>query len=225
MTAVNRKAVAGFVFLLAALAAALFGPAGSFGYWQAWVFLAVFAAAGAAVTVDLARRDPALLARRVHAGPAAEPTPRQKWIQGLASLVYLALFVVAGLDHRAGWSHVPVAAVIAGDALVVLGMFVVHRVFRANTFTSAVVDVDREQQLVSTGPYAVVRHPMYAGALVMMVGVPIALGSWWSLVPVGAMVAVIVARLLDEESLLADRLPGYPEYRSRVKHRLVPRVW
>jgi protein-S-isoprenylcysteine O-methyltransferase Ste14 len=84
---------------------------------------------------------------------------------------------------------------------------------------------DRAQQLVSTGPYAVVRHPMYAGALVMMVGVPIALGSWWSLVPVGAMVAVIVARLLDEESLLADRLPGYPEHRSRVKHRLVPRVW
>jgi protein-S-isoprenylcysteine O-methyltransferase Ste14 len=225
MTAVTRKAVAGFVFLFAALAAALFGPARSVEYWQAWVFLAVFATASALITVDLARRDPALLARRVQAGPAAEPMPRQKWIQGVASLAYLAVFVVAGFDHREGWSHVPVAAAIAGDALVALGMFVVFRVFRANSFTSAVVDVARDQPLVSTGPYAVVRHPMYAGALVMMAGVPIALGSWWGLVPAAAMVAVIVARLLDEEELLAARLPGYAEYRLRVTHRLVPRVW
>jgi protein-S-isoprenylcysteine O-methyltransferase Ste14 len=225
MTAVTGKAVAGFVFLFAVLAAALFGPAGSLDYWQAWVFLAVFATASALVTVDLARRDPALLARRVHAGPGAEPTPRQKWIQGLASLAYLAVFVVAGFDHREGWSRVPLAAVIAGDALVAIGMFVVFRVFRANTFTSAVVEVRRDQQVVSTGPYAVVRHPMYTGALVMMIGVPIALGSWWGLVPVAAMVAVIVARLLDEERLLATQLPGYAEYRRRVMHRLVPRVW
>lgn len=225
MTAVNRKAVAGFVLLFAALAAALFGPARSLDYWQAWVFLAVFATAGALITVDLARRDPALLARRVQAGPSAEPTPRQKWIQGLASLVFLAMFVVAGFDHRAGWSHVPVAAVIAGDALVVLGMFVVFRVFRANTYTSAVIKIHRDQQVVSTGPYAVVRHPMYTGALVMMIGVPIALGSWWALVPVVVMAGVIVARLLDEENLLARQLPGYSEYRARVKHRLVPRVW
>ena len=225
MTAVNRKAVAGFVFLFAALAAALFAPAQSLDYWQAWVFLAVFATAGALITVDLARRDPALLARRVQAGPAAEPTRRQKWIQGLASLAYLATFVVAGFDPRAGWSHVPVAAVMAGDALVVLVMFVVFRVFRANTYTSAVVEVHRDQQVVSTGPYAVVRHPMYAGALVMMIGVPLALGSWWGFLPVAAMAAVIVARLLDEERLLADQLPGYAEYRRRVQHRLVPRVW
>jgi protein-S-isoprenylcysteine O-methyltransferase Ste14 len=225
MTAVIRKAVAGFLFLFAVLAAALFGPAGTLAYWQAWVFLVVFATASALVTVDLARRDPALLARRVQAGPAAEPTPRQKWIQGLASLAFLAVFIVAGFDHRASMSRVPLAAVIAGDALVVLGMFVVFRVFRANTFTSAVVEVSRDQQLVSTGPYAVVRHPMYTGALVMMIGVPIALGSWWGLVPVAAMVAVIVARLLDEERLLATQLPGYVEYRRRVPHRLVPRVW
>jgi protein-S-isoprenylcysteine O-methyltransferase Ste14 len=225
MTAVTRKAVAGFVLLFAALAAALFGPARSLDYWQAWVFLAVYATTGAAITVDLARRDPALLARRVHAGPAAESTPRQQWIQGLASLAYLAVFVVAGFDHHEGWSHVPLAAVIAGDALVVLGMFVVFRVFRANSFTSAVIEVGRDQPLVSTGPYAVVRHPMYAGALVMMLGAPIALGSWWGLVPVAAVVAVIVARLLDEEALLTTQLPGYAEYRRRVRHRLVPRVW
>jgi protein-S-isoprenylcysteine O-methyltransferase Ste14 len=225
MTAVNRKAVAGFVFLLAALAAALFGPARSLDYWQAWVFLAVFATAGALITIDLARRDPALLARRVKAGPGAEPTPRQKWIQGLASLVYLAVFVVAGFDHRSGWSHVPVAVAIAGDALVALGMFVVFRVFRANSFTSAVVEVGRDQPLVSTGPYAVVRHPMYAGALVMLLGVPLALGSWWALVAVPVMTAVIVWRLLDEERQLARDLRGYEAYCTRVRHRLVPGVW
>jgi len=131
MTAVTRKAVAGFVFLFAALAAALFGPARTIDYWQAWVFLAVFATASALITVDLARRDPALLARRVQAGPTSEPMPRQKWIQRVAALAYLAVFVVAGFDHRGGWSHVPVAAAIAGDALVALGMFVVFRVFRS----------------------------------------------------------------------------------------------
>jgi protein-S-isoprenylcysteine O-methyltransferase Ste14 len=225
MTAVTRQAVGGLAFLLVALGAALFGPARTFDYWQAWVFLAVFGIATAAITVDLARRDPALLARRVHAGPTAEPAPRQKGIQALVSLAFLAVFVVSALDHRAGGSRVPPAAAVAGDALVALGLFVVFRVFRANTFTSAIIEVGRDQQLVSTGPYAVVRHPMYAGALVMMIGVPIALGSWWGLLPVPAVAAAIVARLLDEEKLLVASLPGYAEYRRRVKHRLVPRVW
>jgi protein-S-isoprenylcysteine O-methyltransferase Ste14 len=183
-----------------------------------------FHPAGVCRWQDVREFDPTAMPPEVR--PAGEivfvPAPR---LQGLASLAYLAVFVVAGLDHREGWSRVPVAAVVAGDALVVLGMFVVFRVFRANTFTSAVVEVHRDQQVVSTGPYAVVRHPMYSGALVMMIGVPIALGSWWSLVPVAAMAAVIVVRLLDEEHLLANQLPGYGAYRRRVKHRLVPRVW
>lgn len=225
MTAVTRQAVGGLAFLIAALGAALFGPARTFDYWQAWVFLAVFGIATAAITIYLARRDPALLARRVHAGPTAEHKPLQKWIQGLASLAFLAVFVVSALDHRAGWSHVPPAVAVAGDVLVALGLLLVFCVFRANTFTSAIVEVGRDQQLVSTGPYAVVRHPMYAGGLVMMIGVPIALGSWWGLLPVSAMVAAIVGRLLDEEALLVASLPGYAEYRRRVKHRLVPRVW
>jgi protein-S-isoprenylcysteine O-methyltransferase Ste14 len=214
------KAFAGLAFLLAVLAAALFVPAATLAWWQAWVFLGVFGVAVTAITVDLALHDPALLARRTKAGPIAEGRPVQKVIQSLASLAFLAMFVVPALDH----THALVPA-IAGDVLVAAGLAIVWRVFRANTFTSATIEVAREQQLVSTGPYAVVRHPMYAGALVMCIGVPLALGSWWGFAPVAVLVAVIVWRLLDEERTLATDLPGYVEYRARVRYRLVPGVW
>jgi len=225
MTSVNRQAFAGLVFMLGVLGAALFVPAWTLDYWQAWLFLAVFAVAIIAITIDVARRDPALLARRVKGGPMAEKARVQQVIQSVASLAFLAAFVVAALDHRAGWSHMPAAIAVAGDALVVLGLWIVFLVFRANTYSAAIVDVERDQQLVSTGPYAVVRHPMYAGGLLMMAGVPIALGSWWALVVLPGFVAVIVWRLLDEERTLAASLPGYVEYRDKVRYRLVPGVW
>jgi protein-S-isoprenylcysteine O-methyltransferase Ste14 len=220
-----RQALAGLAFLIAVLAAATLLPARTLDFWQAWVLLGVFAAASLAITLDLAKRDPALLARRVKAGPIAEPSARQKALQALASLAFLALFVVPGLDHHAGWSSVPAAVAIAGDVLVALGFAIVSRVFRANTFTSAVVEVAPEQQLVSTGPYAIVRHPMYAGALVLLAGIPLALGSWWGLAGLPAMIAVIAARLVDEERLLARELAGYEDYRNTVRYRLIPRVW
>jgi protein-S-isoprenylcysteine O-methyltransferase Ste14 len=119
----------------------------------------------------------------------------------------------------------PAAVPYAGDALVALGLAIVWRVFRANTFTSAVVDVERAQTVVSTGPYAIVRHPMYAGALLMLAGTPPALGSWWGLVAVAVLGAVVVARLLDEEGVLGRDLAGYDAYRARVRYRLIPGVW
>jgi protein-S-isoprenylcysteine O-methyltransferase Ste14 len=222
---VITQAIAGLAFLLAVLGAALFGAAGTLAYWQAWAFLAVFGAATAAITIDLSRRDPALLARRVRAGPLAEPTARQKLIQGAASAAFLAIFVVAGLDRRAGWSRVSAAVVIVGDLLALVGLAIVAAVFRANTYTSAVITVERDQAVVTTGPYRLVRHPMYAGALVLLLGAPLALASWWGLAPVAALGAVIVARLLDEERVLARDLPGYAAYRARVHHRLVPYLW
>ena len=220
---VTRQAALGLVFLLAVLAAILCAI-GGLAYWQAWAFLAVFGVATTAITIDLARRDPALLARRVQAGPLAEPSARQKTIQAFASVAFLALFAIAALDHRRG-ADVPVAVTIAGDVLVALGLWIVARVFRANTFTSATIDVERGQEVVSTGPYAIVRHPMYAGALVMLAGVPVALASWWSSLAVPVMLGVIVWRLRDEERQLAAALAGYAEYRTRVKYRLVPFVW
>lgn len=220
---VTQQAALGLAFLLGVLAAILLGIAGV-AYWQALVFLAVFGTATIAITLDLAHRDPALLARRVKAGPLAEPTAVQKIIQAFASLAFLALFVIAALDHHRG-SRVPIPLELAGDALVALGLWIVARVFRANTFTAATIGVEREQEVVSTGPYAIVRHPMYAGALVMLAGVPLALGSWWALVAVPAMTLVIVWRLRDEERQLAADLHGYVEYRARVKSRLVPYIW
>ena len=220
---VTRQAALGLAFLLGVLAAILIGIAG-LAYWQAWVFLAVFGAATTAITIELARRDPALLARRVHAGPLAEPTARQKLIQAFASLAFLALFAIAAFDHRHG-ADVPIALAIAGDALVAIGLWIVARVFRANTFTAATIGVEHDQRVVSTGPYAIVRHPMYAGALVMLAGVPLALGSWWAVLAVPAMTLVIVWRLRDEERQLAADLAGYAEYRTHVKYRLIPFVW
>jgi protein-S-isoprenylcysteine O-methyltransferase Ste14 len=222
---IKAQAFAGLTFLVLVLATALFVPARTLQYWQAWVFLAVFAAATTAITIDLGRRDPALLARRVQAGPVAEKKPVQKVIQGFATIAFLATFIVSALDRRMGWSRLPTVLVLAGDGLVALGLFIVFRVFRANTFTSATIEVAPEQHVVSHGPYAVVRHPMYAGALVMMIGVPIALGSAWGLVALPALATVIVWRLLDEETHLGQNLAGYEAYRKRVAHRLVPWVW
>ncbi len=222
---VKRQAALGLVFLLVVLGAVLFGVAGTIDYGRAWAFLGVFGVITAAISIDLARRDPALLERRVKAGPLAEPTRRQQVIQSFASFAFLALFVVAGLDRRFGWSRVPPAVAIAGDIATALGLYIVFRVFRANTFTAATIGVAAGQRVVSTGPYAIVRHPMYAGALVMLVGVPVALGSWWALLAVPAMIAVLVWRLLDEERQLVTDLPGYAEYRTRVRARLVPFVF
>lgn len=219
------RAFAGQAFLLAVLGVALFVPAGTLAYWQGWVVLAVFEAASTVLTIDLARRDPALLQRRTRLGPLAERSGLQKLIQVLSSLGFVAMFVVAALDHRAGWSRVPVAIVIASDALLVIGYWIVFRVFRANTYTSAVVEVVPAQRVIDTGPYAHVRHPMYAGALLMVLGIPLALGSWWSFLAAATIVVVIVVRLLDEERTLAAELPGYTAYRERVRYRLVPGVW
>lgn len=225
MTKLVLQAAAGLAFLVAALAVALFATAGTTAYWQAQLYLAVFTACTIAITIYLAVRDPALLARRVKAGPVAEPSSTQKLIQSLAALVFLAIFVVSALDHRFAWSHVPYIVVLAADAVVTLGLAIVFLVFRANTFTSATVEVSPDQRLVSTGPYAVVRHPMYSGALVMLLATPPALGSWCGLAAVPVLAAVIVSRLVGEERLLARELAGYTDYARRVRQRLIPGVW
>ena len=219
------KAFAGLAWLLLVLAASLFLSAGTLRFPEAWVFLGVFTGAVVAVTAYLVRRDPALLRRRLAAGPVAEQRGVQKIVQALASLCFVAVFVVSGLDRRRGWTSVPAPAVLAADALVALGFLVVFLVFRENSHASAVIEVSPGQRLVSTGPYRYVRHPMYAGALLLLVATPPALGSLSGLVPVLALAAVIVARLRDEERLLSAELPGYGAYRREVRWRIVPYVW
>jgi protein-S-isoprenylcysteine O-methyltransferase Ste14 len=225
MKDLNKKAFGGLLGLLISLAVLLFLPAWTLDYWQAWIFLAVFSMSVLLITLYLMKKDPKLLERRVNAGPGAEKEKKQKIIQSIAAIAFIAIFVFAGIDHRLGWSTVPTYVILAGDILIALGLLLIFFVFRENTFTSAVIEVDADQRVISTGPYAVVRHPMYIGAFVMLLGVPLALGSWWGLFTVIPIMYVIVWRLLDEEKFLAKNLPGYSVYRDKVKYRLLPFIW
>lgn len=203
----------------------LFLPAGTFSYWQGWVFVAVFYACNLALTAYLVVNDPKLLARRMKVGPASEQGVVQKIIVTLAFVFFAGLSVLPALDHRFGWSDVPPSVVIIGNILVVVSYLGFYRVFRANTYGAATIQVESEQTVISTGPYGIVRHPMYSAALIMSVGMPLALGSWWGLLMLVPGVFVLAWRLLDEEKFLRENLPGYTAYTQKVRWRLVPRVW
>jgi protein-S-isoprenylcysteine O-methyltransferase Ste14 len=219
------RTVLGFTQLIVLLGAALFVPAWTLNFWQGWVYLSIFAVASALITAYLWKYDRKLLESRVKAGPRAEVEKSQKLIQLFASLVFIGTLVLPSLDRRYLWSHVPLVFVIVGGALVTFGFLAVFIVYKENTFTSATIEVAPNQRVISTGPYGVVRHPMYAGALVMLFATPLALGSWWGLVMFIPMTLVIVLRLLDEERFLQKSLPGYTEYCERIRFRLVPHIW
>lgn len=211
--------------LILVMGAVLFGCAGTVRYREGWVYLVLFFALSAILTLDLLRRDPALLERRMKAGPTAERRPAQRLVMLGASLGFTSLLVIPALDFRFGGSSVPAAGVVLGDVLFVIGFGLVGRVFRENPHTSATIEVAGDQRLVDTGPYAIVRHPMYASAMLYLAGTPLALGSWWGLLGLPLMLPFLVARLVDEERLLLQELPGYAEYRERVRFRLIPGVW
>jgi protein-S-isoprenylcysteine O-methyltransferase Ste14 len=225
MNQLTRQALTGLGQLIVALAVLLFLPAMSLDYWEGWVFLIVFPVSVLVITLYFLKRDPGLIESRIRAGPGAEKEKSQRMIQAIASIFFILTFIVPGLDHHFGWSMVPLPLVIAGDILVVLGLGIIFLVFRENRFTSGVIEVGRDQTVISTGPYAVVRHPMYAGAFIMLFGIPPALGSWWAFMFVILLFAAIVWRLIDEEKFLSKNLPGYHEYCGKVRYRLVPFVW
>lgn len=203
----------------------LFLPAGTFNYWQAWVFIAVFTVATIVPTIYLYRTDPAALQRRMHAGPRAETRPAQKIIITGSFVDAFAMMAFSGLDHRMGWSTVPVWVCLLGDVLVVAGLGIAMVVIAQNGYAASTVRVETGQQVVSSGVYRFIRHPMYVGSLIMMVGMPLALGSYWGLLFVIPGVVVIVFRILDEEKMLTEELAGYREYAQRVRYRLMPNVW
>ncbi len=224
MTAPERKLWLQLVITSAVIAVALFLSAGTIGYWQAWLYLAVVAVTSIPLT-RLMLTSPALLESRTRVGPAAEQRPIQKLIVACLITVAIAAFVIPGLDHRFGWSAVPPWLAIAGDALIILAMWLVYRVFKENRYGSATVEIGQGQHVVSTGPYAIVRHPMYSGAVLYFVGMALALGSWWALVPAGLMTLGFIRRLFDEEKFLAENLPGYTGYCAKVRWRLMPGVF
>ena len=201
-------------------------PAGTVNYWQAWVFIAVFIAATMLPSIYLAVNDPDALRRRMHAGPTAETRPVQRIDHSARSYVLVAaLLVVSALDHRFGWSTVPLWLVVVGDVLVAVGLVLAQWVVIQNSYAAATITVEDGQRLATTGLYGLVRHPMYVGALIMMLGTPLALDSYWGLVVVIPAVAVLGVRIVDEEKMLTDELAGYREYRQRVRYRLIPNVW
>jgi protein-S-isoprenylcysteine O-methyltransferase Ste14 len=222
MNELAKKALirtAGFSALVGILVMVPAGPA----YWRGWLFWIVFSLCSLTVTIYFLQHDPALVERRLHA--RAEKEASQQIIRLILSVVMLPLFVVPGLGHRFGWPQLPASVAIVADAVVVLGFAIIFSTFKANSHASAIIDVAPDQRVVSTGPYAVVRHPMYLGATLLLLAIPFALGSVWAIIFAAIAVCALVWRLLEEERYLSQHLPGYDDYRQVTRYRLVPMVW
>ena len=199
-----------------------FLPAGTFAYWEAWVLLAIMFAFGGVTSAYFWRRDPSLLDRRMR---IAEKEPAQKLIVTLLYSLLACIVVLSPLDHRMRWSSDLPVLVALGDVLVIAGSSLYFIVFRENSFAGATIRVSDDQRVISSGPYAVVRHPLYDGLLLTCIGIPLALGSYWALLLVIPIFALVVFRLTNEEAVLIRDLPGYAEYRANVRWRLIPRIY
>jgi len=224
----NRLAIKALlsVFILAiVMSVIIFIAAGTVHYWEAWVYLAIFTIASVLTTIYLIRNDPELLQRRMRGGPIAERRPTQRVIMIFTSLAFLGLLIVPALDRRLRGTTTPVYVVMTGDFLVAIGFYFIFRVYRENTYTSATIEVAADQKVIDTGPYSLVRHPMYASALLYLLGTPLSLGSYRGLVPFVFVIPFLLWRLVDEEKMLTRELAGYREYQQRVRYRLVPGVW
>ena len=201
----------------------IFLPAGTLRFWQGWVFFAVFCASTLYITIYFLVRDPDLIGRRVKTG---ETRKEQKIFQTISGTVFfIGLLVIPGLDFRFSWSSVPVPLTLVSDALVLLGFVIVFLVFRTNSFTSATIEVSENQKVIDTGVYAVVRHPMYMGAVLILIFSPLALDSFWALIPGLCICVFVVLRLLDEEKFLSVELDGYKAYCEKTRYRLIPYIW
>src|SRR5579871_6825814 len=211
-----RSTVVGTVAFLAVI----FIPAGTIDYWQGWAFAGTLL-----VTIYMALHERELLESRLRMGPTAEKTSAQKVITTVGFAVFVAALVFTVLDHRLGWSgHVPAYLSILGDGLAALGIYIYFLVLKENRYAASTITVVKDQSVVSTGPYAVVRHPMYSGALLVFLGMPFALGSWWGLLLTPLFFGWFAWRLSNEEQFLRAHLPGYDEYMRNVRYRLIPRL-
>ncbi len=200
-------------------------PAATIYYWQAWCYLAVFFIGVSIITIYIFLHDKSLLQSRLKVGTIAETRKAQKIIQAFASLGFIGMYIVAGFDYRYQWSGMPPIIWIAADGMLILTWALFFVIFKKNTFLSATIEVQQHQHIITDGPYAVVRHPMYAAAILLFIFTPLALGSLWALLSLPLMIIVLVLRCLDEEKALTQQLQGYTAYCKKVPFRLIPFLW
>ena len=204
------------------MVAVFFWPAGTFAFWEAWVYLGVVLVAMICFLIYFLKNDPELLERRMR---TKEKETEQKLIIGIMTVCFLFIFLLPGFDKRFGWSDVPVLISIAAIIVVLLGYGFVFLVLRENSYASRIIEVEKDQKVISSGPYAIVRHPMYLGVLLMLLFTPLALGSYWAIIPAVLIIPVLVARIFNEEKILERDLEGYWEYMQNIKYRLIPGLW
>jgi protein-S-isoprenylcysteine O-methyltransferase Ste14 len=222
LKALKRIAITRYLMLFPVLGACFFLPAWSLKYWEGWLYIFVIAAPVAIFGIYLFRTDPKLLERRMR---TREKRKEQKLVIKLSVLAFPLIFVLPGFDKRLGWSKVPLAVELISFVLVLIGYLMVTAVFRANSFASRIIEVEKSQKVISTGPYSVVRHPMYSSTIVLYLFTPPALGSYWALIPTFLFLLIFVPRILGEEMELAEHLDGYKEYMQKVRYRLIPGLW
>lgn len=213
------------IFGIASLLALTFIPAGTINYWQGWAYVATWIIVGSAYTVYVAKHDPALLKRRTEAGISHEKEPAQKVVICFLFAAFFLLCVLPPLDYRFRWSHMPWYVSVFGDVLVAISFYIFYLVSKVNTYAAANVRVEEGQKVISTGVYAFVRHPMYFGTLFLLVGIALALGSWWSLLLIPLFLPILYFRIANEEKVLARDLQGYTDYMREVRYRLIPYIW
>ncbi len=220
--AMKKKALLLFAAGLAVICLVLFVPAGTLDYWQAWVYIAIVFIPASFVILYFLDKDPEFLERRMK---MKEKEAKQQLVVKLAGVLFVIGFLIPGLDHRFGWSNVPFGLMVAADACVLLGYLICFLVFRENSYAGRTIEVVKGQKVISTGPYAIIRHPMYFGVLLMYLATPIALGSYWALPPFLLIVPVFIVRIMNEEEVLRRGLAGYKEYCQKTRYRLLPFIW
>lgn len=220
--ALIRKMLIRFAFFFPVLGLLTLLPAGTFHYWQFYAYCGLLIVPMLGVLVYFMKNDPKFLERRAK---AREKEQQQILIGMLSTLIFLAGFIVPGLDQRFAWSLVPGHITIVADIIILLGYLVIFIVFRQNSYASRIIEVDEEQKVISTGLYGIVRHPMYVGVLIMFIPTPLALGSYWGLIPFALLPVSMALRILNEEKVLKENLEGYREYCQKVKYRLIPFIW
>lgn len=219
---IKKKVLMLFPLAILVTVLMLFLPAGSFNFWQAWILIIVLFTPVIFVVFYFLKHDPSLLERRLR---FKEKVDKQKSIVILAQLIFLIGFLIPGLDFRYKWSSIPVWLSLVSDLVIFLSYLLIFMVFKENSYTSRIIEVDKNQKVISSGPYALVRHPMYVGLILMLIFLPFALGSYWALIFFIPVIILIVFRILNEEKVLLKDLEGYREYCQKVKTRLIPRIW